>query len=100
MKNDGTGFNSESARAAGRKSKGGGRPKRAMADLMDEGGAAAIEHLLRIINHGETHSLYIEALRELTRACLPKRRATDVTMAEKPKTFVELANELKEASLI
>ena len=98
MENYGSGFNSESARQAGRKSKGGGRPRRALADIMDQGGATAIEHLLHLVDLGEDHPLYMEALRELTRACLPKRRATDMAVAAEPQTFVELARQLSDAA--
>ena len=98
MENYGSGFNSESARQAGRKSKGGGRPRRALADLMDQGGATAIENLLDLVDLGEDHPLYMEALRELTRACLPKRRATEMVVAAEPQTFVELARQLSDAA--
>lgn len=93
MKNNVAGFDTESGRAAGRKSKGGGRPRRSIAELMDRGGAVAVDELLRIIDEGENHPHYVEALRELTRACLPKRRVSDVSVGSEPMTFVELARQ-------
>ena len=94
MENDGGKFTSETARAAGRKSRGGGRPRRALGELMDQGGSEAIEHLLRILAQGEEHTHYFDALRELSRTCLPKRRATEMAVSSEPITFVDLARQL------
>ena len=46
---------------AGRKSRGGGRPRRELADLMDYGGEVAVEELIRIVDQGESHALYLDA---------------------------------------
>ena len=87
------GFTRETAAIAGRKSRGGGRPRRELADLMDYGGEVAVAELIRIVDQGESHALYLDALRELSRTCLPRRRQSEVS-GESGMTFVEVARQV------
>ena len=92
-------FDSDSGREAGRKSRGGGRPRRALADLMDQGGETAVLELLRIVRAGEDHSLYAFALKELAKTCLPRRKETEVSaQVDGAGTFLEIARGLREAA--
>ena len=65
---------------------------------MDRGGETAVLELLRIVGVGEEHALYPYALKELAKACLPRRREAQVsTQVEGSGAFLEIARSLQEA---